>query len=366
MKIQRLLDTVKSCKRNHKKSKLDELRAKNFDLPTARHQMQTLNVEEQEAVHKLAEGTKQVISENQVLKRTLAENDEENDILHLTLANLESKSDIIIGLLHTVMQKHRQCLQLHKSDMYKMQREMNQWQDKYEDIDTRLDSVMQEREKLRKKRLKMRDNIIDKQKTEKKELTATLSNVTAMMNNIQNDFERNIEQLESTKKKKISLQKQISALKQSNFHAKSTVKLSRQIKTNEGEIANLQQINELMEADCVTTFADGKYTNEVRECVMTLMTECNISTNKMSKVITTVLEKLAGKHPERLPSKGLLSRLMIEAKVLASNRLLKQWWRQTSRALKVTAFMLREQPSVTGPMKDAKYRCHQVLRCQLV
>ena len=71
-----------------------------------------------------------------------------------------------------------------------------------------------------------------------------------------------------------------------------------QISRNEKEIVQLHHMNELLESDCISTFADGKYTNKVRQCIMTLITECNIRVNKISHVIQTVLRKLANK-PER-------------------------------------------------------------------
>ena len=63
------------------------------------------------------------------------------------------------------------------------------------------------------------------------------------------------------------------------------------------DISFLESANEFLSSNVVNTFADGKYSNEVRECVMKLLTTCNVSMSKMKDVITTVLQKLAGKNP---------------------------------------------------------------------
>jgi hypothetical protein len=71
-----------------------------------------------------------------------------------------------------------------------------------------------------------------------------------------------------------------------------------------------------LEGDTIKTFESGRYTNEVRECCMQLITEGNVSLNKITIVINSVLKNLSGKLPERLPSKSLLW-LMVEVKIVA-------------------------------------------------
>jgi len=84
------------------------------------------------------------------------------------------------------------------------------------------------------------------------------------------------------------------------------------------QIIGLEKINDFLEGDTIQTFENGKYTNEVRECCMQLVTEGNVSLNKVPIVIKSVLKNLTGKLPERLPSKSLISsRLMVEAKIVA-------------------------------------------------
>jgi hypothetical protein len=43
------------------------------------------------------------------------------------------------------------------------------------------------------------------------------------------------------------------------------------------QINNLEKINAFLEGDTIKTFENGRYTNEVRECCMKLITEGNVS-----------------------------------------------------------------------------------------
>ena len=64
------------------------------------------------------------------------------------------------------------------------------------------------------------------------------------------------------------------------------------------------------------TFQDGRYCDKVREVIMDLLS-IDVSMNQVNNVIKTVLKKLADKSVSRLPSMGLKSRLLLEARWLA-------------------------------------------------
>ena len=159
---------------------------------------------------------------------------------------------------------------------------------------------------------------------------AELDKITGDVNRLNETVEQNKVKENEIKKSKLSLQKKTIYLNKKVFEMKEKhssavenaefeiLKLKSELMQKEKEIEDLQIANDFLESDAVCTFADGKYTNEVRECVMTLMTTCNVSMSKMKDVITTVLSKLGGKQPTRLPSKALMSRLMVESKVLAA------------------------------------------------
>ena len=74
----------------------------------------------------------------------------------------------------------------------------------------------------------------------------------------------------------------------------------------------IRAVGRILKNPIVTTFQDGKYTNDVRECVMVLWS-LKVSIGKIDQVIKVVLNKLAKKDIERLPSAGVKARLMQEA-----------------------------------------------------
>ena len=72
---------------------------------------------------------------------------------------------------------------------------------------------------------------------------------------------------------------------------------------------------EILKDPVVTTFEDGKYANDVWECVMALLS-LNVSIDKIDQVITVVLSKLAKKNIKTLPSAKVKARLMQETQFL--------------------------------------------------
>ena len=66
----------------------------------------------------------------------------------------------------------------------------------------------------------------------------------------------------------------------------------------------------------VITFENGRFTNELREVIMELLS-MNVSMYKVNAVIKTVLKKLAGIYVHHLPSAGSQSRFLEEALILA-------------------------------------------------
>ena len=63
-----------------------------------------------------------------------------------------------------------------------------------------------------------------------------------------------------------------------------------------------------------------RYTNELRECAITLMMENLVPIRQIQSVIRTVLGRLAHTSVSHIPSVALLSRFMTEGKILASKQ----------------------------------------------
>ena len=82
-------------------------------------------------------------------------------------------------------------------------------------------------------------------------------------------FRSLIKNLKKIKQEKISIQQQIE-IEIDNFESEKKNDLIAQIN-------NLEKINAFLEGDTIKTFENGRYTNEVRECCMKLITEGNVS-----------------------------------------------------------------------------------------
>ena len=95
-------------------------------------------------------------------------------------------------------------------------------------------------------------------------------------------------------------------------------KLELSPRKNEIELKEreLEVYDAIMNDNIIRTFHDGKYEDYVRQTIMKLLS-MNVSVNKVNEVITCVLKRFAGKIPEKLPSKGIRSKLLIEARHLA-------------------------------------------------
>ncbi|MES9884866.1 MAG: hypothetical protein ABW185_28810 [Sedimenticola sp.] len=88
----------------------------------------------------------------------------------------------------------------------------------------------------------------------------------------------------------------------------------------EKKIDELEQINVILQDPSIDCFHDGKYSNEIRTTIMSLLTEGGVSQNKVNHVMQLVLQNLTGKTLSRLPSTGVKSRLMLEAKRIANRQ----------------------------------------------
>ena len=99
---------------------------------------------------------------------------------------------------------------------------------------------------------------------------------------------------------------------------------AEKIEAMEAQITKLRKQNEeleklaqLFEDSEIKTFAGGKCENEIRQVLMELAVSCNVSLAQIDYVIRTVLRNLAGKNVDKLPSKALKSRIILEARHIA-------------------------------------------------
>ena len=108
-------------------------------------------------------------------------------------------------------------------------------------------------------------------------------------------------------------------MKEINLLQKELSLLTEKVKTLEKENNDLEKLIALLEDREVQTFQNGRYTNELREVIMELVS-LNVSMNKMNDVISCVVRKLGNKEIGRLPSAGMKARLMHEALLLSQNQ----------------------------------------------
>ena len=86
------------------------------------------------------------------------------------------------------------------------------------------------------------------------------------------------------------------------------------------KIVELEQTNAILQDPIIECFHDGNFSNEIRATVMFLITECGVSQKEVKNVMQIVMSNLAGETLSRLPSSGVKSRLMVEAKRVAQNQ----------------------------------------------
>ena len=132
--------------------------------------------------------------------------------------------------------------------------------------------------------------------------------------------------------------------------------LSLKSKILDEKAKEIEVLNALFNDYVIKTFAGGKYEDYVCQTVVELLA-MNVSVNKVNDVITTVLKRFTGKSPEKLPSKGLGSQLLIKARLQKS--LTKETMMKSSRILNLFGQYQRN-------FKEACHNIHILQKSELV
>lgn len=336
-KIRQVNTKIKKMK---KSKKLDQFLAERFELPKVKREIVHPDV----AV---------VMSENSTLKKLCTETTKERDKIQNELTALQMKYDISVSVLENIQVRHKQVLE-GEQRVDVMKNEVKDWERKFtkqtEVVNRMAQQLMYAQEKMSKftvRNVNKRENRAKLKIQELKDDSAKQSEeIVHLKVQIEDkesesmletrECETTCEKLKSQvgelKAEKHNLQKQVSQLKRrrSDRSKKSDLlivaneheidKLQCRIKEDGYKIKQLQILNEVMESDTVVTFEGGKYISEMRSVIMTLITECNVSINRVNSVINTVLQKLAGTIPSHLPSHGVLCRILAEAKFIAQSQ----------------------------------------------
>ncbi|XP_060585907.1 uncharacterized protein LOC132741695 [Ruditapes philippinarum] len=284
------------------------------------------------AARKLSDQTKSVVLENRALKRNIEEVVNENNALEKDVARMASKLNEAISVLKIASFEYSNLLEGKKEANLCL--EIKKSKENYEKKSEEVNELSMKLQEAQKKLSKFNTRNVNKRLKRKDESIAVLKDQVKSAEKENEILKDKLEISESKKddnqKDKLRLQKQISKLKiqvkelkekdkiQQELHEHITHEIKQNLSAKEKEIDQLRHVMELLESEHIDTFYNGTYTNEVRECCMTLITECNVSMGKLPDVIRSVLKSFTGKIPERLPSKSLLSWMMAEAKVVAS------------------------------------------------
>ena len=332
-KIRRLSEKAKQLKKNKNEKGLSMLMVAGFEVPKldtqASQVLQTLPPETQTMFKNINKKANAVIQQNRELKRDIEEVEDSNQNLSYQIANSERKISILMKLLEVNNDKLENALK-YKVDSYKLEHEVNQLQEQYNRLSQQFEETVEElgekKEKLKilcarnvNKKLKRRDETILKKNESIREKDREIESMQA-------EYEEKEKELNVLKKEKKNLLVKVCRLRQSKdntiIESNSLLieSLKKEIKEKEMEIVELEQTNAILQNPIIECFHDGKFSNEIRATVMCLITECGVSQNKVNHVMEVVLSNLAGKTLSRLPSSGVKSRLMVEAKRVAQSQ----------------------------------------------
>jgi len=171
------------------------------------------------------------------------------------------------------------------------------------------------------KKIKRRNLQIESLQTEVAGQNLKLCEKEEELQNAQEHIIHLTNSLDTIKKEKLKLQKNRSYLKKKADNAKeeSGAKLASSketISTLENENLNLEEkLSEFLNEKKISTFKDGKYTNEVREVYMNLIS-MGVPIGKVKSIVEGVLEGILRVGVDRLPGKTSASMMAIEAQVI--------------------------------------------------
>ncbi|VDI71580.1 E1A/CREB-binding protein [Mytilus galloprovincialis] len=334
-KVNRVVEKVKNLRKNNK-AKLNSFLEQDFHFPVKKpvtSSFEYLQENERKRVKEIEKERNRAVGENVKLKRQLKETDFNLDNLELQIEHFETKSHILLRLLDIAGEKCKETLHL--------KRECKSWEKKYDNLsnqlDTNLDKLQDMNEQLASfgprntsRKIRRRDQKIEKLEgiIDEKQIELGQQNVEIKLLN--KACEKNVSDLDKLKKDKRSLLVKVCRMSKQQHSSKldqireehvfEIQNLKADIAAKQDRILELEDLNSILADDKIESFYDGKFSNEVRETIMTLLTECGVSQKKVNNVISIVLKNLTGKQLSRLPSAGVKSRLLIEAKRVAQKQ----------------------------------------------
>ncbi|XP_077863999.1 uncharacterized protein LOC100366594 [Saccoglossus kowalevskii] len=172
------------------------------------------------------------------------------------------------------------------------------------------------------KKIKRRDEKIKKMTHQIEEQNKVMKEYIHDINQSTRDNEILQEKLDQILMEKKNLQKSKSywktkAQSASEHHSQKVKSNLEHVKHLENDNMKLREkIEDLMDANEIKTFENGKYTDSIRQVYYDLLTH-NVSVQNCTAVVKSVLKNILNVDVDRLPSKSLTSMMQVEALVLA-------------------------------------------------
>ena len=272
--------------------------------------------------------------ENKLLKRQLQ-----------SLEELKSQNAIQKDCLVEMSKSVREMIlekRVNEADISSLKQEVIKHTTQNASIEAMMNETpMEKKNKLLNKKLKYRDKQLANAKIklstiqeDSKSLLGDKKKLQKEKNNLRKETESLSLKLASTNSKhgnlkrvKNRLMKRVSDIhdrldlsdeKDINDLEKQCEALTAEVSQLRSENKDLEQLVAVLEDDGVVTFADGRFTDEIREVIMNLVA-LGVSINKVNDVIHVVMRTLANKKVDqiRLPSDGTKKQIMEEARILA-------------------------------------------------
>lgn len=321
-------------------AKKTEFLSRKFDMPLSRFEWATLkDTPRKRALKEKLRKEKQVRKD---LKRKFLSLEEEKISVDKQLEEQVHIYTLTAEELANVLSNFHKDISDLKEDKATLQSKLDEMEKNYQDKTKLLDSIQEKiikssaKVKNLKRVVKRSKATISEQKsvleTQDKQIMELVAGSDAKLNEIKKELCEKVEHLKvleskvaELKNEKIRLTKSISYLKKKcegrnscfleirEKNAKEIESLESKILLLQKENEELEKLSQLFEDPKIKTFAEGRYNNEVREVIMELVS-CNVSLSQIDNVIRTVLQKLAGKDVEKLPSQALKSRIALEAR----------------------------------------------------
>ena len=345
-KVKKVYDEIAYANRSSKTLYADTKMSELFQFPKLTTNLERSLNHLTPRKRKLQEELLETKKVNKTLKRNLSKAMEQNESLKNDTEVLEDQYFNYISTMQKVINKANSVLFKKNCALKEVREEYEASNKQFSELTEKLDTVtvelLKSKEKLGKsstrnlnKKLKRRDDTLQKQKELLTEQQSQMDKYANDLNSMEQNLNENKTEILDLKTEKRKLQKKISYLRiklekakrergggnllleEEYLHEIDEMKQNVNVLQNENK--ELEELVSLLEGEEVVTFQNGKYTDEVRETVMELLS-MNVSMNRVNDVIRTVLRNLASKDVDRLPSNALKSRLLVEAKFLAQKQ----------------------------------------------